>query len=270
MSTSLSTDKQLNIPLTHGDVEHKWHWSLTPFDADEQRYVTSDPQHISALEWFVVLLNVVNVFIYLYEWSGVTTAGVIVIVCSRVAMLGATILLAQNNFNYSLLVRQFSSKNHNRWVNIGIVVNLFVVAIVRLWIQFLSDGQPYGAKTYVYIPYQASYLLPYGYFLLLDAFRRSSHAFRLFVVVVPLTRLLTDWGYYARVTCGDMEELRIWGWSLGYGETYLCASSLAIVAAAAPFVVNVFADETRQRVHLFCVPESRQGVLEKIATEAGR
>ena len=176
-------DSKLNLPLTHGDAHHEVHWTLSIFDSDEQRYVPATAaRQLVALEVVVVLLNVVNVAIYLAEWSGVTTASVIIIFWSRFVMLGCTIGLGRDgNFNAALFRRQFSEKNHNRWANIGIVVNLFVCAIVRLWIQFLEDGQPYGAKTVWYVFYQASYLLPYGYFLLLDALRKSSHAFRIFV-----------------------------------------------------------------------------------------
>lgn len=231
------------------------------------RYVPS--RELAAYEWAIIVLNVVNVAIYLAQWSGVNTASVVVILFSRLIMLGCTIGLGRGgNFNSALFLRQFSAKNHNRWANIGIVVNLFVCAIVRLWVQFLEDGQPYGAKTVWYVFYQASYVLPYGYFLLLDALRKSSHAFRIFVVAVPLCRLLVDWGYYAKIGCDDMNKLKVWGWSLGFGETYLCASSLAIVAAAAPFLVNVLGDEARQRVHLFACAEKRADVLEKLAAEA--
>ena len=65
-----------------------------------------------------------------------------------------------------------------------------------------------------------------------------------------------------------MNKLKVWDWSLGFGETYLCASSLAIVAAATPFLVNVLGDATRLRVSLFSSPEKRADVLAKIAAEA--
>lgn len=262
--------KTLEEPLRHGDESvHVVHKYLTPYDADEQRYVPFEETggRIRCLEWAIVALNVVNVLIYLIEWTGATVVGVIVIFFSRTIMLGCTVALCQGNWNQALFFRQFGRKNQNRFANIGIVINLLVCAIVRLWIQFLDDGTPYSDKTWWYIPYQISYILPYGYFLLLDALHKSSHAFRIFVVAVPLCRLIVDWAYYARTDCGDMNRLKFFGLGLGFGETYLSASSLAIVAAAFPFVINVLSDEFRTKVHLFSSVQLRKAVLAEIAQE---
>lgn len=181
-------------------------------------------------------------------------------------MIG-TILLCRQNWSQDLFLRQFSGFNHSRFANISIVVNLIVCAVVRLWIQFKDDGSPYSDKTWWYVPYQASYILPYGYFLLLDAVKQSSHAFRIFVVAVPLARLVVDWIYYARVNINDLTKMDVFGWSIGYAQTYLCASSLAIVSAAAPFIANVLNDEHRKKVHLFAVPELRKTVIANIAND---
>lgn len=87
-------EKTLNIPLTYGDDEvvHYGHRFLTPFDADAERYLTNRERggRIRILEASIVALNVVNVGIYLGEWTGVTVSGVITILWSRVVMLACT------------------------------------------------------------------------------------------------------------------------------------------------------------------------------------
>jgi hypothetical protein len=64
-----------------------------------------------------------------------------------------------------------------------------------------------------------------------------------------------------------MNRLKFFGLGLGFGETYLSASSLAIVAAAFPFVINVLSDEFRTKVHLFSSVQLRKAVLAEIAQE---
>ena len=75
--TPLAREEQGERHKLHAEEElNIWQRYATPYDANEQHYVIDDAERglISKMEALIIALNVLNVFLYLYEWTGVTTA----------------------------------------------------------------------------------------------------------------------------------------------------------------------------------------------------
>ena len=148
---------------------------------------------------------------------------------------------------------------HRRSLQIIIVVNLFVIGFVRMWMRFTLpfDGSSASVAVlkFTWVIYSLLYVLPYGFFLLLDSLRCSSRAFRLAMVIFPMTRVTADFLYYSLTNTAHETTLPV----IGAGAGYIASGSFSILTAGLPVAIASFSN-ARDYLILSSEPKKRRDV----------
>ena len=218
---------------------------FAPFCVDTKSFV--DDRLVTWLELLIVTLNVVNISLYFAGWSVGVDRYVGTIAVSRMVMAVAVWMLQRDNLDGRVLRAQF--RDATNWIsNVLIIVNVIMIPVVRLWMRF-ETSWPGGAvqvafEKATWIVYSLLYPLPYGFFMLLDAFRRSSFAFRMVMVVLPMVRVAADFGYYSFGSSHATPDLDLFHVNFGLASQYIASGSFSILTAAAPFAVASYTHAT--------------------------
>ena len=235
---------------------------FTPFCVDTKSFV--DDRLVTWLELLVVVLNVVNISLYFISWSSGVDRYVGTIAVSRMIMAVAVWRLQRDNLDGRVLRAQF--RDATNWIsNVLIVVNVVMIPLVRLWMRFETSWPGGGTRVAfekaAWIAYSLLYPLPYGFFMLLDAFRRSSFAFRMAMVVFPMVRVAADFCYYSFPSLGlnSSPSLELLHVNFGLASQYIASGSFSILTAAAPFAVASYTHATdREWLVLAYEPKRRR------------
>ena len=172
--------------------------------------------------------------------------------------------LQRDNLDGRVLRAQF--RDATNWIsNVLIVVNVVMIPLVRLWMRFETSWPGGGTRVAfekaAWIAYSLLYPLPYGFFMLLGAFRRSSFAFRMAMVVFPMVRVAADFCYYSFPSLGlnSSPSLELLHVNFGLASQYIASGSFSILTAAAPFAVASYTHATdREWLVLAYEPKRRR------------
>ena len=229
-----------------------------PYDVIQNVFV--EEPRVCVLELFISTLMLANLSMYFATWNLGIDRVVGAIVVLRLLMLGLIVSLLRKNFDTRVLYEQFFHGTNyltNWLIAIDLVMVLSARLCMRLTTPFPGSPAEIGLLKATWVVYSLLYVVPYGFFLLIDGIKRSSRAFRIAMVIMPMTRVAADFLYYSLTQPNADDDLA----SFGQLENYVSAGSFSILTAMLPVLVACFSNK-REFLVLAHQPKLRREATE--------